>query len=139
MHTLAELMAPQGDSAKARSLPDRLLEARLQAAVRLRESVSRARMAELLGQALKRSFHETQWRRYESGESEPPLEVIRAAAAISGLSPAYIAFGDVPVNIDASQFRYLTDEEIARAERKVAENPKLASRVDAKGARKRRA
>lgn len=47
----------------------------------------------ILGAVLGRKFHPTQWRRYESGESEPPLEVIRAVAKVSGLTEAYIAFG----------------------------------------------
>lgn len=76
------------------TLPQRLKEARLRAAVRLNETVSQDRMAALVGEALGRVLHPTQWRRYESGEREPGLDVIRAVAAVSGMDERVIAFGD---------------------------------------------
>jgi len=72
----------------------RMKQARLQTAVGLRETVSQERMADLVGAELKRVLHPTQWRRYETGEREPPLDVIRATARVSGLTEAYIAFGE---------------------------------------------
>lgn len=75
------------------TVAERMKEARFQTAARLREPVSGERMSELVGQALGRVLHPTQWRRYEGG-TEPPLDVIRAAARVSGLAEAYIAFGD---------------------------------------------
>jgi hypothetical protein len=74
------------------SVSERLKEARFQTAARLRESVSQERMAELVGEELGRVMHPTQWRRYEAG-TEPPLDVIQAAARCSGLTASYIAFG----------------------------------------------
>ena len=54
-------------------------------------------MAELVGKELGRVMHATQWRRYEAG-TEPPLDVIRATARVSGLSESYIAFGKETTN-----------------------------------------
>jgi hypothetical protein len=70
-------------------------EARLHAAVREKRSITMDAMAGLIAQELGRPLHLTQWRRYENGESEPPLDVIRATARVSGLAEAYIAaFGE---------------------------------------------
>lgn len=96
-------------------------------------------MAELVGAAMKRVMHPTQWRRFESGDSEPSLEIIRAAARVSELSPAYIAFGaedDLAVGA-----RKLTDEELDRADAKAAqEEAKRSGRTgDRKDAGRRRA
>lgn len=74
-------------------LADRLKTARFHVAAARRENVSQARMAELVSDASGRTVHQTQWGRYEAGESEPPLSVIRATAKVSGLSEVYIAFG----------------------------------------------
>jgi transcriptional regulator with XRE-family HTH domain len=112
---------------------DRLKEARFLTAARQREAVSQERMAELIGQELKRTFHPTQWRRYEGG-AEPPLEIIRAVARLSGLSPAYIAFGEESaLDIDESMLRDISDEELARAERIVAERERLKAKRGAGG------
>jgi hypothetical protein len=78
------------------TVAERLKEARFQTAARLRENVAQDRMATLVADALGRVLHPTQWRRYESGEREPPLDVITAVARVSGLSEAYIAFGAAP-------------------------------------------
>ena len=117
-------------------------EARLQTAVRKGETLSQDRFAELMGAVLGRVMHPTQYRRYEAGESDPPYEVVVAAAQLSGLTAAYIAFGSEPLPpIDASQLRYLTDEELDRAAKKVAEesSPTPSRRAAGKGARKPRA
>ncbi|HEX6464271.1 MAG TPA: hypothetical protein VFZ98_07460 [Vicinamibacterales bacterium] len=76
-----------------RLLEARLLEARLRAGAQVRRTVSQDYMADLVSAELGRALHKTQWRRYESGEREPPLDVIRAVARVSGLSESYIAFG----------------------------------------------
>lgn len=76
----------------ADSVFERMKEARLQTAVRLRETVSQERMAELVSKHLGRVLHTTQWRRYET-DREPPLDVITAAASVSGMLEGYIAFG----------------------------------------------
>lgn len=100
------------------SIADRLKEARFQTAARLRENVSQDRMAELVGEALGKTFHATQWRRYEGGR-EPPLDVIRAVARVSGLSEAYIAFGiSATAIIDPTTDRKLTEAELDRASAK---------------------
>lgn len=78
------------------ALGERIKEARFRVAVLRKDGVSQGRMAELISGLLGRSIHQTQWGRYESGESEPPVDVIRAVARISELSPAYVAFGDDP-------------------------------------------
>lgn len=70
-------------------------EARLRTGVRLRETVSQQRMGALVGAELGRALHQNQWSRYETGESEPPLDVIRVTARLSGLDQSYIAFGAV--------------------------------------------
>lgn len=80
----------------------RLKEARFRTAARLREAVAQDRMAELVGKELGRVMHATQWRRYEGG-TEPPLDVIRAVARVSGLSEGYLAFGTVPAESPTEQ------------------------------------
>lgn len=69
-------------------------EARLRTGVERREFASQEQMADLVAALLGRPLNQTQWSRYEQG-AEPPLDVIQAAAQLSGLTPAYIAFGDV--------------------------------------------
>lgn len=98
-------------------------EARLQAAVRARRTLSQAAMADLVSRAVGRIVSQATWSNYELGINDPPFDVVEAAAKVSGLVPAYIAFGSAPdpTTIDASQLRYLSDEELARAEKKVAE------------------
>lgn len=108
------------------SVAGRLKEARFQTAARLRETVSGDRMAELVGTELGKTMHPTQWRRYEAG-TEPPLDVIRAVARVSGLSEAYIAFGiirppDAGAIVDPERDRKLTDAEVDRASRKARED-----------------
>jgi hypothetical protein len=115
----------------------RLKEARFRTAANLRETVSQDRMAELIGEHLKRVFHPTQWRRYEGGV-EPPLEIIRAVAAVSGLPEAYIAFGvkTGDVVIDPTRDRLLTEtgpnSDRERAARAAADEAKRSGRKDPK-------
>ena len=47
-------------------------------------------MAEMVGAYLDRALHQTQWSDYENGV-EPPLDVIRGAALVSGLEAPYLA------------------------------------------------
>lgn len=68
-------------------------EARFQTAANLQETISQQRMAGLVSKVLGRPLHQAQWSDYERGESEPPLDVIQAAAKVSELPPEYIAFG----------------------------------------------
>lgn len=46
-------------------------------------------VAELIG----RTVRQAAWSLYELGKSEPPLDVIVAAAKLSGLDASYLAFG----------------------------------------------
>jgi hypothetical protein len=74
---------------------ERMKEARFRTAAARREAVSQALMAQLVSNVLGRVVHQTQWGRYETGDSEPPLDVIRGTARVSGLAEAYIAaFGE---------------------------------------------
>lgn len=106
-------------------------EARLRTGVRLHETVSQARMADLVSAEIEWSIGQTQWGRYELGESEPPLDVIRAAAKVSELSPEYIAFGVVG-GPDPALDRRLTDDgpdsDRARAERAAEATAKKRSK-----------
>lgn len=112
------------------TLAGRMKEARLRAALRLHETVSQARMAELVSKELARTIQQTQWGRYETGENEPPLDVIQAASRVSELPPEYIAFGvKRKVDITADDFRKLTDVELDRADR-------AAEKIDAERAKK---
>ena len=96
-------------------------EARLRAALRLGETVSQARMAELVSKELKRTIQQTQWGRYETGENEPPLDVIKAASRVSELPPEYIAVGTKPsVTIDESSFIDIPPEAVERAKKQAA-------------------
>lgn len=74
------------------SVSGRLKEARLQAGVRLRRQMSQERMAEMVSKEVGRTIHQNQWSRWEAG-AEPPIDVIRVAAKLSGISEVYIAFG----------------------------------------------
>lgn len=78
------------------TVAERMKEARLRTAIRENGNVTLERMGELVGGLVGRALHPTQWRRYENGESEPPLEVIQATAALAGMSEHYIAFGNQP-------------------------------------------
>lgn len=93
-------------------------EARLRAALLRKETVSQARMADLVSKELGRSIQQTQWGRYESEENEPPLDVIRAAAKVSELAPEYIAFGVVADDLspDPDRDHLLTEEELDAAQ-----------------------
>jgi hypothetical protein len=84
---------------------ERMKEARFRTAAARREAVSQALMAQLVSNVLGRVVHQTQWGRYETGDSEPPLDVIRATARVSGLAEAYIAaFGeDMPAQSPPAQ------------------------------------
>lgn len=123
------------------TLAQRMKEARKTVgALRIDDSLTPKRMAELVAERLGRPFHETQWRRYEAG-TEPPLAIIQAAAALSGLREEYLAFGKLPktemtVVIDPTRDRKLTDEEIERA--KEQDRRERAARTSpAKGRRRR--
>ena len=106
------------------ALAKRLKEARLHAAAARGEEITKEEMGPMISPILGRAIHATQWRRYESGRSEPPLDVIRAVATLSGLSEAYIAFGerepeppaeevtDVPIRRE----RLLSEDELPRAD-----------------------
>jgi hypothetical protein len=108
------------------TLGGRMKEARLQTALRRRETVSQARMAELVAVVMNAPLAQAQWSLYERDESEPPLVVIRATAQISGLDESYIAFGRATapngsvLDLDPTRDRRITDEELDRAERLVA-------------------
>jgi hypothetical protein len=77
------------------ALAGRLKQARLNTASLQGREISKEEMAVVLTGVLGRPVHATQWQRYESGKSEAPLAIIRAAAQTSGLSPCFIAFGSV--------------------------------------------
>lgn len=89
----------------------RLKEARLATGFIRGDSVSQEQMAELVSAELGRTLHPTQWRRYESGGRQAPLEVIAAAAAVSGLDPAYIAFGGQRPTPIAGGFQSMTESD----------------------------
>lgn len=74
----------------------RLKHARLQTAVRLGQTVSQERMAELVSKTTGSPLWQAQWSFYELGKAEPPLAVIQAAAELSGLEASYLAFGAAP-------------------------------------------
>lgn len=76
-------------------LGKRLYEARLRAGPRQRpiSEVSQERMADLVSRLVGRRISQAVWSYWESGKREPELDVIRAVAVISGLTPEYIAFG----------------------------------------------
>jgi hypothetical protein len=80
------------------TLHERLKEARFATATRRRSQVSQQLMATLVSGLVGREIHQTQWSLYELGKSEPPLDVIRAIADVSGLMPEYIAFGVTRAN-----------------------------------------
>lgn len=104
-------MATSGDTVAAR-----MREARFRTAAARQVAVSQAEMAAMVGKEAARSIHQTQWARYENGDSEPPLDVIRATARVSGLPESYIAFGNSPTAIiDPARDRTLTEEEENRA------------------------
>src|SRR5690242_11223417 len=95
---------------KALTLAERMKKARFATTQRRLETVSQRLMGDLVSALVGRTIHDTQWQRYETGESEPPLDVIRATAKISGLSESYIAFGTELPAPDPSQDRRLTDD-----------------------------
>lgn len=81
--------------AEALSLAERLKEARYTVGAVRRETITPKRMAALIAEVTGKPFHETQWRRYEAG-TEPPLAILLAAAAVSGLREEYIILGKLP-------------------------------------------
>jgi transcriptional regulator with XRE-family HTH domain len=96
----AKLTAAQ--RAERAALAGRMKGARFQTVVRLQREITQDEMAVLVGKELGRPFHATQWRRYETGKSQPALEVILAAAHISGLPECELAFGKPGPNEGAS-------------------------------------
>jgi transcriptional regulator with XRE-family HTH domain len=78
------------------TLAGRFKQARLQAALRHGRTISQERMAEMVAEIIDRPLAQAQWSSYELGKAEPPLDVIRAAAKLSGLDEAYVAFGPKP-------------------------------------------
>lgn len=70
-------------------------EARLQWGANRRESASQAAMAEAVSKLIGRKLTQSGWSDYESATTEPPLDVITAAAKLSGLSESYLAFGEI--------------------------------------------
>lgn len=80
------------------SIAERMRQARLQTGANRRAAVSQDEMAALVSKALGRVIRQTQWGRYETG-SEPPLDVIRATATVSGIDERYLAFGDIDGNV----------------------------------------
>jgi hypothetical protein len=94
-------------------------QARLATAVLRGDAVSQALMAELVSAHLKQPIAQTQWSRYEKGESEPPLAVLEATARVSGLARGWLAFGDevIPGPVGAGG---LTQAEVTRAIKKSA-------------------
>ena len=118
-------------------------EARLKAAVVAGRALSQAAMAELVAKALRRTFHQTQWSDYERGISDPPYDVVIVAAALSELTPEYIAFGSRPVDVDPAKDRALTDDgpdsDRARADRQAAATKEERRKAREKRSRKGRA
>jgi transcriptional regulator with XRE-family HTH domain len=117
-------------------------EARLQAAVRERRPLSQAAMAELVSEQLGRIIHQTQWSNYELAVSEPPFDVVAAAAQLSGLTEAYIAFGvSADLQVDPTQDRKLTEagpeSDRARAARQAEATKEARRKASDKGSRKR--
>lgn len=92
----AKLTAAQ--RAERAALAGRMKGARFQTVVRLQREITQDEMAVLIGKELGRPFHATQWRRYETGKSQPALEVILAAAHISGMPECELAFGKPRTN-----------------------------------------
>lgn len=75
----------------------------MQAAVRLKRSVSQALMARLVTEELAqmgadKTVSQTVWGKYEAETVEPSTIVFRAVARVSGLSESYIAFGNESAN-----------------------------------------
>jgi hypothetical protein len=74
-------------------------KARLATGLRLNRTVSQGLMAEIVTAELKamgfseKTVSQSVWSQYESEGSEPGLIIIKAAARVSGLSEAEIAFG----------------------------------------------
>lgn len=93
----------------------RMIEARLQAGVIRRAYLSQPKMAKLVAGLIGRALTQTQWSRYENG-AEPPLDVIRATAELSGLSAVYIAFGGTPETPPLSRNAQLTADLGARGQ-----------------------
>jgi transcriptional regulator with XRE-family HTH domain len=100
MLSIAPVMAPScyvmaDPEPKYAALGNRLYEARLRAGPRQRPiaEVSQERMADLVTALVGRRISQAVWSYWESGKREPELDVIRAVAVISGLTPEYIAFG----------------------------------------------
>lgn len=73
-----------------------MLEARLQYAARKQRAVSQAAMASAVASHMARSLTQSAWSDYESGETEPSLEILTAVAELSGLRREYLAWGTLP-------------------------------------------
>lgn len=79
----------------SQSIGKRLEEARLAASLRLKRQLSQTAMAELVSAELGRRVWQQQWSDYEAEDGpEPALDVFRATARLSGLTPGYLAFGE---------------------------------------------
>jgi hypothetical protein len=113
-------------------LAKRLKEARFRYAAKRQESVSQAQMATVVGRELGRSLSQSSWSDYELAVAEPSLEVIKAVARISELSPAYIAFGAIDESVDPN----ISQREPGPAP---VPPPKKSASGAQKGGRKRRA
>lgn len=136
-------------------------KARMATAARLGRMVNQTLMAQLVNDELKRmgsrkTISQSGWSDYEAERSEPALVTIRAAAHVSGLSEAEIAFGpprdeeahararrvaepspDVEL-ASPDRLRPLTTEELDRADRvaaaeRAAAQPKRAAGGGRKG------
>lgn len=74
-------------------------EARLKASLLEKQKLSQSAMASLVSKHLPkgRSIGQSAWSDYESGESDPPYDVVQATARVSEMPPEYLAFGVMPV------------------------------------------
>lgn len=106
------------------ALGRRMKEARLRAAVLLRDKVSQDGMARLVSAALRRSLKQSAWSDYELGVVEPPLDVIRATARLSGLTPEYITFG--VTNTPVGETGHIPTETPEQKRSREAEDAELA-------------
>lgn len=75
----------------------RMREARLTYAAALKRTISQAAMAEAIAGALGRALSQSAWSDYEIGDTDPPYDVLAAAAKLSGLTREYLAWGPPPV------------------------------------------
>lgn len=123
-------MSPEHKASKSHSdigFAGRLQRAILQYQSQIGRRVTYEELASLVSKAEGRKppYAKSAFSEWVQGRSEPKLTAIRAIAAVLNVSAAWLAFGEeLSLDIDESQLRYLTDDEIARAERIVAERAK---------------